>query len=894
MKFLRTKYAQSKHDTSALANWLARAAVEHGFPISNFSPSVQHLLLGQDDPGRERTKQQLKNAAKKKKQRAKRQAPAKEGEQEDVDDEENGSGSTQQKTTTLDPPKLSVPTSATSDIPTGDYVVQAHQFIEIAKFLAEKKVNIPLELLQLLRRCIGLRLHTLKRFLSAPDYSTFTHKHFINVLREVGNILHDAREEALAKKLSKINKTRKAGTDKQDMPSQNRFGSLADLEVELEDDRSGEELSDIPLEQARREPGASVSAAKARFAPSETKEELLMAVLFFLADLHDIRKYILELWMDYNNGKVDLITASVTTNTALELIRKPEHKLMLRVLPHFRYKFEYLWPAIIDMVHSGQCTDTHAETILYSATVSDSDTARHALYDHFFVPAFEMLRTDPDPESRHIPADMYDSRLEDIDSPVDPYQLPVQQRWELTRNLIDDVYIQYMLINMGSYDGYEGADMTMEYDELAKTWASDALNEHTSLASVFCAQIFVDINFTLRNTVQRCAADLRVAAARMKASMEARAQIEPGPTNWGVDAADQEEKARLFLRDLTHRATEDDVINVYYRHFIYRDFSLAVANNWDTLYFSGHLYHLCQLLYGNDPDLRPEWRDVDLLFDLVGKENFFGGRIPETAQDSRVNLLQAMNANAATLHAVRTGTRVEPGANRYRPKRKGRDRQHLKPKAQIMEIYRSRFVGSDEVTYIDLSSIEALIEETAVKESQKISKLRRERSHRTPKFSIPQLLAVLENSLENESASIRFDFLRLHLTSFRALDSVHAVIEREMNAFAPPTFLAPVAFYAGIVGFLIKAAAGLEQSNERRLELGGAAARQLHGRDPVMVRAAAALTQFLRDQDQGRVELNTLVDERVGIQTRSFRDLLELRNKLDKDKIIKERAELEQ
>ncbi|KAE8268441.1 hypothetical protein A4X09_0g3893 [Tilletia walkeri] len=115
-----------------------------------------------------------------------------------------------------------------------------------------------------------------------------------------------------------------------------------------------------------------------------------------------------------------------------------------------------------------------------------------------------------------------------------------------------------------------------------------------------------------------------------------------------------------------------------------------------------------------------------------------------------------------------------------------------------MEIYRSRFVGSDEVTYIDLSSIEALIEETAVKESQKISKLRRERSHRTPKFSIPQLLAVLENSLENESASIRFNFLRLHLTSFRALKSVHAVIEREMNAFAPPTFLAPVAFYAGI------------------------------------------------------------------------------------------------
>ncbi|KAE8211063.1 hypothetical protein CF327_g5133 [Tilletia walkeri] len=252
MKFLRTKYAQSKHDTSALANWLARAAVEHGFPISNFSPSVQHLLLGQDDPGRERTKQQLKNAANKKKQRAKRQVQAQDGGQEDVDEEEDGSGSTPQRTTTLDPPKLSMPTSATSDIPTGDYVVQAHQFIEIAKFFAEKK-------------------------------------HFINVLREVGNILHDAREETLAKKLSKINKTRKAGTDKQDMPSQNRFGSLADFEVELEDDRSGEELSDIPLEQARREPGASVSAAKTRFAPSEAKEELLMAVIFFLADLHDIR-----------------------------------------------------------------------------------------------------------------------------------------------------------------------------------------------------------------------------------------------------------------------------------------------------------------------------------------------------------------------------------------------------------------------------------------------------------------------------------------------------------------------------------------------------------------------------------------------------------------------------
>jgi hypothetical protein len=41
-----------------------------------------------------------------------------------------------------------------------------------------------------------------------------------------------------------------------------------------------------------------------------------------LGDLWQLRRFVGSLWLDYKNGKVDLITASVTTNVAFQWVPK--------------------------------------------------------------------------------------------------------------------------------------------------------------------------------------------------------------------------------------------------------------------------------------------------------------------------------------------------------------------------------------------------------------------------------------------------------------------------------------------------------------------------------------------------------------------------------------------
>lgn len=55
-----------------------------------------------------------------------------------------------------------------------------------------------------------------------------------------------------------------------------------------------------------------------------TDEDLYFATYCFFDDLDRLRDFLQDLWSSYKARKLSLITASVTTNTAIELVHRAE------------------------------------------------------------------------------------------------------------------------------------------------------------------------------------------------------------------------------------------------------------------------------------------------------------------------------------------------------------------------------------------------------------------------------------------------------------------------------------------------------------------------------------------------------------------------------------------
>ena len=59
-----------------------------------------------------------------------------------------------------------------------------------------------------------------------------------------------------------------------------------------------------------------------------TDEELFFALFCLFDDLDKLRSSLMELWRQYKARRVDLMTVSVTTNTAINLVRRTEENLL--------------------------------------------------------------------------------------------------------------------------------------------------------------------------------------------------------------------------------------------------------------------------------------------------------------------------------------------------------------------------------------------------------------------------------------------------------------------------------------------------------------------------------------------------------------------------------------
>ncbi|KAK0559480.1 hypothetical protein OC844_004382 [Tilletia horrida] len=926
---ISSKYQQSKADTTKISTWLARAALAHGYPVDDFRLASAASLadLGGADgsvpsdgqQAESRSKQQLKNAKKnakkKQKAKAKREAAthAATGDGDDVEDADEQDQPAQDGTAQHGP----APTA--SQLPSGQYTITAGEYVKLARFLDEKKVDIPLELLQLIRRCIGLRLASLRRFLAAPDLSTLTHEAFIDKLREAGSILHEARERRLNERVEKARAAAGGQGKKEKKPSKNRFESLEDLVQEGEE--LGDQLPDIQLsEPPRPDKKAPAQNQNATFDLLRSEEEALLDVALFFNDLQDVRDYVRELWEDYRNGKRDLITVSVSTNTAIELLRRPHDEVMSRLEPKLQNSMGdlfvrlYLLTSQPDLIQIGDQYWFRTPDLPTFDMVDDDDEAKQRIYDFFMIPVWQLV----DALGRVVTpgcVPIYKpGHFGHYDTWVESFTLPFQQRWQQAKVLCLETLADYLFAVLLSDEKQKQA--MFRGDEMARLMNDMVVDKKISLLTLLAAQIFCDINFILRSDVGRGHDELKKEAKRMQATLDLRRSVEPSvqPSSW---PAENEAIVRLMYSELGLYTQALDPINKIRARFLqrlppnerhtksmlydrnpclcgltlfrmllnYQELGLVLANAWGTILFTAQLRYAAQqwgtiTAAGPQPHRFPRWKDMDLVEEIHGREAIWGGKTPETIDDAQVSFLQMTGHSVQMMQAARafgvpgaSAPAVQSARQRGQqiPRESARGPKGLQETSRLMPIFQAKYQGDRETrVFLDISVIEGLIADMRVqdeaKQQAKDSGLRRARSHKSPKFSVLQLVSVLEKSLEgDEMERLRFDYVAMHLRCIRVLRAVHASADEYLTRKQGPNYMENESQLPFIVGWIFNVATwsargaeslGLMRDMRRSLGKKGMAGVQMGSR--ILVGAADAIADFLRTTGEGDAEVRKL------------------------------------
>ena len=224
---------------------------------------------------------------------------------------------------------LSTPDSA----PIVPYTITTRDFATMAERIAKQKppVKIPQIILTLLRSAISLRKRCSDWFLSKAGHEAaknITHSHFIQVLENVLLNLqpNSSPESAESPSITMVDSKVVASSHTPDNESQldnmtNIFDILNVEETELNETDERAPTTKIPEE-------SKTTVPPRRYEVETDDEEIYFALYCFFDDLDRLRDFILDLWIDYKSGDLDLVTASVTTNMAFQLVSRAEQDLI--------------------------------------------------------------------------------------------------------------------------------------------------------------------------------------------------------------------------------------------------------------------------------------------------------------------------------------------------------------------------------------------------------------------------------------------------------------------------------------------------------------------------------------------------------------------------------------
>lgn len=646
------------------------------------------------------------------------------------------------------------------------------------------------------------------------------HSHFIDVLIRVAQTLAQSDNVVDGAAKNRINEEGKGKREDGRKTAEplldfvNRFKELAvqdsgegDAEEEEE-----EELVDLlsPSGGVKVEPGVS-------FSVEYTMWEALEDLTDFFMEVEAIRNLIKASWDDYLEGKIDLVTASVTTNTALEMIRINHEAIAVNAMPFFKHdievainKFCRFWTIVFS-------ERMNIDTKKYPQLARQlNDSARDiAMFDAMMgINTLHHLF-----KSRHF--NIFAHRLENYTPPADTRNLTRDQRFGYVLYLIIDTFAQYDNYHHqghhavaqleGSvkhiFDQGKGAKLPKKsldrdanwcfFDENIVEWANFAKTGRPTLLLVSMAAIHTDIRIKVGERGARCREEMRQAAAAMTVQIRDLRQLLDA---WGPSRYERDDYASIIrlgqmcnmwagdspLLDIEQEYNKLPAkirpsqfldhapmfcgLVLFHLKVLYRDLGRLFANKFKEILPTIHILEVFR--YVDDPENILKFGRYKQLDDYItwhGRERIFGGKEPASIGDVRDSFLYCAGRSPEMRSIMRRKFNPDSGEpsfmrNRHAAiatKSKKGVISDLPDKTVLLPILYRKYGSLERKlgTGVDMANLEWLL----LKDMPKLKTKTQKESYNPRIRKAQHLLPTLQNLLHSERPALDVDYMHIAL-----------------------------------------------------------------------------------------------------------------------------------
>ncbi|EXJ91614.1 hypothetical protein A1O3_00162 [Capronia epimyces CBS 606.96] len=802
-QYLASSYLQYKSDTDHVATWLATTAKRCGF-------AADLLTASETEPSQKAPK--LKGRARMlAKQAAKANKP------------------TTQPAAASKPPVYTIPIK---------------EFLPMAQYISgfgKPPIKVPNSFVRILDRAIALRKNVGDALRSQPDGQTLRnqddrisderHSFFVGVLEGVRETL---KPRMSADVKAKGLETQAAASGPEPEPQShlsNVFSSLTVEDVDVPDS-----MDETPESSTPNSAAGIPEQAKPTYR-AETMmdlEEAFVALTCLLADFDSVRTVLKETWIGYSEGRFDIVSASITSNTALELARRLEEEQQQIFAPHGGSQH---------MLELYYCAHSLGQGYDHDYRERPEDDINFGIYDFsstFYWPIYLILNSYLDV---HQPGSVpvYKSGTYGLYDPrADRLKMSNREKWKEDKIILSEILPDFSII---SFD----PTRSPTDDEFTRGLCLAFKTGKLTLAVLLAAQVFLDIHHILRDNVNRGFRDLcRVAASSVASITEnfkfhQNLKIENWPaSNDQVlrqlanhirgNCADVVQGVRQrvgFPPDITievNRLLKNHPIKcglaVYDIKATFYEAGVTFCNAWGSVLFSGHLYNAVRQEKLSDH----YWKDMELLFGLQDVQHMFTGDHPTAADQYFRRFCLAMGYSAsnfarnrrrthngtASVSASAAGPRglvkQAPVSRMFMPRYShGAERMNMSAEDVEKILAKSNWLevdadnDSDEERNREEERVPVTLERQSKPSSNSHLKKKWETRHQ---LSVVQLLRTLRSSLQVEIIEFSFDYFSMHRNCWRLLRNVKEATKDRMRQIFGSDYLDKESQLPSVVGYI--------------------------------------------------------------------------------------------
>ncbi|KAI9927114.1 hypothetical protein AWENTII_010965 [Aspergillus wentii] len=644
---LASSYLQYKRDTDAVASWLATTAKKCGY-----SADLLVNNKGQQGPGKSKGKSR----------KPAKQAPSAQA-----------------------------------------YTIAVKDFISLADYIIGSKnarVDVTSTFVLAINRAISVRKTYGSQILSTLPRNDKTlasnerHSYFIGILEHV----RDTLRPLIPKELLGEQEAPKRGADK-----------LSSLFENLDVYEPSEEF----LKPPDKPPVHDAKQYEPQYKAEEAEdfEEALLAFQLLLGDLNKIRSVVSQTWAGYKAGIFDVVTASVTSNTAIDIARRLEEDIQGLFQKHGGCA------RMIQMLYVAQCI-VHGENANHKEKAGDDMNFRmYDVAEAIFWPTYELLNAfTPLIFGNNMP--IYKTGHYGIYDPSqDRSKLSAREKFQEDKIIMMESLPEFYLLCKGcDFDVPAQDEFISGLQVMFKT-------KKIPMWLVLAAQVFLDVNHEFRGDVDRAFNDLQNVAGKMEASIlgslrfTSRVKIENWPrindnafrdvlariNEWVKNDPMQVAKSRLrrplgepFM--IMKRHPTFTGLWVYTLKSLFQDIGITLANAYGSVLYTGYLYNAVL----QEKLLTKEWKDMELLITL--HDNFFVGDRPETPEESLKRFVLSMGGSVSEFSKNKRG---RGGHNAPALSRKGP--RGLTPRAPVSLMFMDRFCHGSRRSDLSVQDLEEIL-----------------------------------------------------------------------------------------------------------------------------------------------------------------------------------------